>query len=127
MDPTPLFEAIHAGDLGEVSRILAARPEAAGASDGSGLSALTVAAYRHQWAIVDRILAAGPELDVFEAAIVGDAGRVRTLLDGTVAAGTTALSWDGHADRGSLASSGVYFARATCGSGRATLRIPLVR
>lgn len=81
MDPTPLFEAIHAGDLAEVSRILAARPEAAGASDGNGLSALTVAAYRHQWAIVDRILAAGPELDVFEAAIIGDAERVGTLLD----------------------------------------------
>jgi len=81
MDSTPLFAAIRAGDLAEVSRILAARPEAAGASDANGLSALTVAAYRQQWAIVDRILAAGPELDVFEAAIVGDAGRVGTLLD----------------------------------------------
>lgn len=84
MDPTPLFEAIRAGDLAEVSRILAARPEAAGSSDGNGLSALTVAAYRHQWAIVDRILATRPELDVFEAAIVGDAGLVRALLDEAV-------------------------------------------
>ncbi len=81
MDPPPLFDAIRAGDLAEVSRILAARPETAGASDGSGLSALTVAAYLHEWAIVDRILAAGPDLDVFEAAVVGDAGRVGRLLD----------------------------------------------
>ena len=81
MDTTPLFEAIRAGDLAGVSRILAARPEAAGASDDNGLSALTVAAYGHQWPIVDQILAAGPELDVFEAAIVGDAERVGTLFD----------------------------------------------
>jgi ankyrin repeat protein len=81
MDTTPLFEAIRAGDLDGVSRILAARPEAAGASDDNGLSALTMAAYRHEWAIVDRILGAGPELDVFEATIVGDAGLVGTLLD----------------------------------------------
>jgi hypothetical protein len=81
MDTTPFFEAIRAGDLAGVSRLLAARPEVAGASDGNGLSALTVAAYGYHWAIVDRILAAGPELDVFEAAIIGDAGRVGTLLD----------------------------------------------
>ena len=76
-----LFAAIVAGDAAAVDRILAARPSAAGASDGAGLSALTVAAYHGRWPIVDRILAAGPDLDLFEAAIVGDAEMVRARLD----------------------------------------------
>ncbi len=69
-----LFAAIRAGDDAAVERILAARPAAAGASDAAGLSALTVAAYHGRWAIVERIRAAGADLDLFEAAIVGDAG-----------------------------------------------------
>lgn len=81
MNDAPLFDAIRAGDQATVDRLLAANPGAAMASDPSGLSALTVAAYHRQWPIVDRILATGPDLDVFEAAIVGDVERLRTLLD----------------------------------------------
>jgi ankyrin repeat protein len=81
MDPTTLFTAIRAGDLATVDRILTDRPAAASASDDAGLSAVTVAAYHGQPAIVARILAAGPDLDRFEAAIVGDVDRLATLLD----------------------------------------------
>jgi len=81
LDATQLFDAIRAGDLDRVDRIVTASPAMAMASDGSGLSALTVAAYHRRWPIVDRILATGPDLDRFEAAIVGDAERLRTLLD----------------------------------------------
>jgi ankyrin repeat protein len=81
MASQPLFDAIRAGDLGAVDRILDRSPELAQASDGSGLSALTVAAYRGQWPIVDRLLASDPDLDLFEAAIVGDPERVRARLD----------------------------------------------
>lgn len=80
MDGTRLFEAIRAGDLATVDRILTERPAAASASDDAGLSALTVAAYHGQPAIVERILAAEPDLDRFEAAIVGDVDRVEALL-----------------------------------------------
>ena len=76
----PLFTAIRAGDLVAVDRILTDRPASASASDDAGLSALTVAAYHGQPRIVERILAAGPDLDRFEAAIVGDVERLTTLL-----------------------------------------------
>ncbi len=81
MVTSELFEAIRAGDLATVDRVLTARPAAAGASDGRGLTALTVAAYHGQWPIVERIQAARPDLDRYEAAIVGDTERLRTLLD----------------------------------------------
>lgn len=81
METSELFEAIRAGDLPTVDRILSLRPAAAGASDGRGLTALTVAAYHGQWPIVERIEAAQPDLDRYEAAIVGDTERLRTLLD----------------------------------------------
>ncbi len=76
-----LFEAIRTGDDAAVERILAARPAAAGASDAAGLSALTVAAYHGRWQLVERIRAAGADLDLFEAAIVGDVETVRARLD----------------------------------------------
>ncbi len=76
-----LFAAIRSGDAAAVDRILVARPAAAGASDASGLSALTVAAYHGQWPIVERILAAGPDLDLFEASIVGEPETVQARLD----------------------------------------------
>jgi ankyrin repeat protein len=81
MDSATLFAAIRAGDLATVERILAERPALAQASDDTGLSALTVAAYHGRWPIVERIQATGPDLDRFEAAIVGDVDRVRAQLD----------------------------------------------
>ena len=76
-----LFGAIRAGDLAVVDRLLAERPYLAGASDAAGLSAVTGAAYQRQPAILERLLATKPELDRFEAAIVGDLGRLSELLD----------------------------------------------
>ena len=80
MDAARLFDAIRAGDLATVDRILTQRPAAASASDDAGLSALTVAAYHGQPAIVERILADRPDLDRFEAAIVGDVERLDALV-----------------------------------------------
>jgi uncharacterized protein len=81
MDPAELFDAIRAGDLATVDRILAARPALAQASDRAGLSALTVAAYHGRWPIVDRIRATDPDLDPFESAIVGDVDGLTAELD----------------------------------------------
>lgn len=53
--------------------------------------------------------------------------RVRTLFSGMLPAGLTTLIWDGRAEQGPPASSGVYFARATYGGGRRVVRIPLIR
>jgi serine protease len=53
--------------------------------------------------------------------------RVRTLLDGAVAAASRPLLWDGRAEQGPPVSSGIYFVRATSPAGRRVVRIPLIR
>ena len=49
--------------------------------DEDGVSALLTAVYRGDSAAVAAILAGGPELNIFEASAVGDAARVRALVD----------------------------------------------
>jgi uncharacterized protein len=90
-----LFSAIRSGELGVVDRLLRERPYLAGASDPAGLTAVTVAAYHGQPAILERILAAGPDLDRFEAAIVGDLSRLAELLDEADAGPVDERSGDG--------------------------------
>ena len=50
---------------------------------------------------------------------------VRTLFEQNAAAGTFAATWDGSADDGARAVSGVYFARLTSGAQKFTRRIVL--
>lgn len=77
-----LFAAITERDQAAVERILAADPAAASAVDANGVSALLTAVYHGNDAAVAAIRATGVELSVFEAAAVGDLGRVRALVDG---------------------------------------------
>jgi ankyrin repeat protein len=90
-----LFSAIRSGELAVVDRLLSERPYLAGASDPAGVTAVTVAAYHGQSAILERILATGPDLDRFEAAIVGDLGRLAELLDEADAGPIDERSGDG--------------------------------
>lgn len=81
MTTKALFAAIESGDAEKLSTLLAADPALAEARVGQGLSAVRAALYGGHPELVDQILAAGPELDVFDAAAVGDVDRLRTLLD----------------------------------------------
>ena len=76
-----IFDAIAAGDLGRVRALVADDAEAARARDAGGVSAVTQARYHGRDDMVEVLLAAEPELDVFEAAAVGRADRVRELVD----------------------------------------------
>jgi ankyrin repeat protein len=76
-----IFEAIAKGDLDRVQKLLAEDAELAGARDAQGLSAVTQARYHGHDDIVDALLDAEPELDVFEAAAVGRIERVRELIE----------------------------------------------
>jgi ankyrin repeat protein len=76
-----IFEAIEADDLDRARELVASEPSLASARDETGVSALTQAVYRGRDEIVRVLLAAEPELDVFEAAAVGRVERVRELLD----------------------------------------------
>jgi ankyrin repeat protein len=89
-----IFEAIAEGDLDRVRYLVAEDATLAGARDAEGLSAVTQARYRGHDDIVDALLDADPELDVFEAAAVGRIERVRELLESDPAL-VSAFSPDG--------------------------------
>jgi uncharacterized protein len=71
------FEAIQAGDAARVRELVEGDPSLAAARDEDGLSAVLTALYHRQPEACDALLAAGPELDVLEAAALGHADRLR--------------------------------------------------
>lgn len=75
-----VFDLIHKGDAAGMRDLLAEDPDAAGARDANGVSALLQAAYRRQAELVRMLREAGGELDVFEAAAFGETARLRELL-----------------------------------------------
>jgi ankyrin repeat protein len=80
MDRTKIFEAVQSGDVDAVRQALADDPAAAEQRDDKGLSLLLFALYRDRAEIVDTILGAGPDLDVFDAAALGQADRLEAML-----------------------------------------------
>jgi adenosylhomocysteine nucleosidase len=76
-----IFEAIVAGDAERARNLVAADPLQAVARDQQGVSALMLARYRSQTEIVQALLDAAPELDVFEAAALGIVERLEQLID----------------------------------------------
>ena len=75
-----LFQAIHDNDHAAVERITAADPAAARARNEAGVSALMQARYEGRREILDILRPAAGELDVFEAATLGDVPQLRKLL-----------------------------------------------
>jgi hypothetical protein len=53
--------------------------------------------------------------------------RLRTILNGPVAAGATTVRWDGRDANGMAVRSGIYFVRLESPFGRRVVRLPLVR
>jgi len=90
-----IFEAIKAGDEDAVRSALKDDPSAATAHDDKEVSAVRAALYAQRQDLADAILETKPELDVFDAAAVGDADRLAELLDGDPNL-TGAFSTDGY-------------------------------
>ena len=93
-----LFEAIQEGDAGAVRALLDGDARLAGARNAQGVSALMWAQYHRRADLVEALLAAGAEMDIFEASALGRLERVRELLErgpglerGWSADGATAL------------------------------------
>ena len=76
-----IFDSIHAGDVDAVRSAIRDDPAAASARDDKGLSTVRAALYRQRPDMADALLEAAPELDVFDAAAVGDVDRLTALLD----------------------------------------------
>src|SRR5664279_1382667 len=74
------FAAIHNNDRAEVEQFLAAEPTLARARNQNGASALMQARYEGRHELVELLRSRAGELDVFEAAILGDLPRLRALL-----------------------------------------------
>ncbi len=77
-----IFSAITAGDTERVKALIAQQPDVAHQRTQAGVSALMQARYENKLEIVDLLHKAAGDLDVFEAAALGDSARLRTLLAG---------------------------------------------
>lgn len=89
-----MMTAVAAGDVELVRSLLAADPSLASARGDDGVSAVLLARYRFDRPMMDALLAADPELDVFEAAALGRIDRLRTRIADDVGA-VVAYSPDG--------------------------------
>jgi ankyrin repeat protein len=80
MPNTELLDAIRAGDADVVQTIVARDPEAPRACAAQGTSAVLTAVFHGRGALLPLLLP-HVDLDLAEAAVVGDVARVRALLD----------------------------------------------
>jgi ankyrin repeat protein len=79
--PAEMMAAVAAGDTERVTALLGADETLASARGEDGVSAVLLARYRFDRPTLDALLAADPDLDVFEASAVGRVDRVRASLD----------------------------------------------
>ena len=76
-----MIGAVTGGNLDRVQDLLRENPRLADARDEDGISAVLHARYRDAEEILEVLLAAGPDLDLFEACAVGDRDRAQALVD----------------------------------------------
>ena len=85
-----VIAAVQSGSVEKLRALLASEPSLAAARDGSGVSAIMHALYRRRKDMLDLLLAARPELDIFEATAAGRSEGVAKLLHRNP---TAARSW----------------------------------
>ena len=76
-----IFDVVRAGDTARLKALLDSEPGLANVRNERGHSPVLIAQYHHKKDAVAVLLAAGPELDLFDAASVGQTARVAELLD----------------------------------------------
>src|SRR5580704_7878373 len=74
------LEAVKAGETDKVADMLIQHPELANARNSQGESAVLQAKYRGRDNILQMLLGLGPQLTVYEAAVVGDIDVVRRAI-----------------------------------------------
>ena len=76
-----MITAVTTDDAARVAELVAEDPALASARDRDGVSVLMLSRYRFDRGTTDALLAADPELDVFEATALGYIDRLRERLD----------------------------------------------
>ena len=76
-----MITAVTTDDAARVAELVAEDPDLASARDRDGVSMLILSRYRFDRGTTDALLAADPELDVFEATALGYIDRLRERLD----------------------------------------------
>jgi len=77
----PLFEAVKAGNLDDVRRLVTLAPSLAGARDANGVSAILLATYHGHRDVASALVEMGAPVDIFEASALGRTDRILALLD----------------------------------------------
>lgn len=77
--PSDFLDAVKRGDRQTVEQMVRADPGLLASKDENGTSALLLAYYHGKAEIANALLTHRPDLDIFEAATVGDAARIREL------------------------------------------------
>jgi ankyrin repeat protein len=80
-DPADLIAAVVDGDADRVADLVDEDPALANARDAADVSALLLARYRSDRPVMDALLAADPDMDIFTAAALGHIDRLRHRLD----------------------------------------------
>ncbi|HTI03756.1 MAG TPA: ankyrin repeat domain-containing protein [Gemmatimonadales bacterium] len=80
-DRENIFDVVRTGDTQRLQALLKADPALANARDERGNTPVLIAQYRDKRDAVAVLLAAAPELDIFDAAAVGRTARVAEWLD----------------------------------------------
>lgn len=91
-----LFDAIKAGNVDEVKRLIQDHPAMKQARDASGASAILVAAYNMRAEVIDALVDLGAPIDIFEASVLGKVERIQEIL-GVAPARVTEHAPDGFA------------------------------
>jgi uncharacterized protein len=74
------FEAVKAGSVAEVRRMVEELPTLAGTRDGTGVSAILLAMYHGKRDIAAALVELGAPVDVFEASALGLVDRLKVLI-----------------------------------------------
>ena len=77
---TELSDAVRAGDVRTVQSLLGREPKLASSRDADGTSLVLLACTDGHRRVLDALLAAGADLDVFDAAALGHVNQLEILL-----------------------------------------------
>jgi uncharacterized protein len=74
------FEAIKAGNVDEVKKLVTGNPALKDARDANGASAILVATYNMKPDVVNALVELGAPVDIFEASVLGQVDRIQEIL-----------------------------------------------